>query len=182
MSLNINKYKFEGKVLGKGAFATVHLATNIETGQKVALKEMPKEIFQDKGTKDDIDNEIKISETLKNTNIVAILERVEAGDKVYIAYEFCNGGDLRKYMNYFRKFNDSIIQRIMIQLINGLKQLYDKKVIHHDIKPENVLIQIFYKEKDEKIIEEKLNKIKKLMDKKNKIVLTNIQNKVYNYE
>ena len=93
-----------------------------------------------------------------------MLDIVDSDNKIYISYEHCNGGDLRKYMNYFKRFNETIIQRIMIQILNGLEELHKKKVIHHDIKPENILIQFFYDKNNPSEIEERLNKINNILE------------------
>ena len=160
---NISNYNIE-KVLGKGAFSTVYLATKKDTQQKVALKEMSQDLFKDPEARQSIENEINICSKLENTNIVKMLDIVDSDNKIYISYEHCNGGDLRKYMNYFKRFNETIIQRIMIQILNGLEELHKKKVIHHDIKPENILIQFFYDKNNPSEIEERLNKINNILE------------------
>ena len=160
---NISNYNIE-KILGKGAFSTVYLATKKDTQQKVALKEMSQDLFKDPEARQSIENEINICSKLENTNIVKMLDIVDSDNKIYISYEHCNGGDLRKYMNYFKRFNETIIQRIMIQILNGLEELHKKKVIHHDIKPENILIQFFYDKNNPSEIEERLNKINNILE------------------
>ena len=162
-SSNISNYNIE-KILGKGAFSTVYLATKKDTQQKVALKEMSQDLFKDPEARQSIENEINICSKLENTNIVKMLDIVDSDNKIYISYEHCNGGDLRKYMNYFKRFNETIIQRIMIQILNGLEELHKKKVIHHDIKPENILIQFFYDKNNPSEIEERLNKINNILE------------------
>ena len=143
------KYTIENVVLGQGAFGTVHLGTMTEDDgkkiiaeKKIALKEIPKNLDND--AVKSLSNEISISSTLDNTNIVRMLEIVEMNNKKYLAYELCNGGDLRKYMHYFKKFDEELIQIIVIKMLNGLSELHKKNVIHHDIKPENILIHLFY--------------------------------------
>ena len=183
MALKLTNYDIDKEVLGKGAFGTVYSGTKKDIGQKVALKEIPQEICKDKETRANIENEIFICSTLESTNIVKMLDIVDEGEKKYIAYELCNGGDLRKFMKFFERFNEGLIQRIMLQMINGLEELHRKKVIHHDIKPENILIQIFY---NEKILspqsEEKIKKIKELIKKKpNPKIHNNNQNHYNNF-
>ncbi len=139
-------YKIENEILGKGAFGTVFLGRITKTNEEIALKEIPKNL--DKESLDSLSNEISISSKLDNTNIVKMIEIVDIGDKQYLAYELCNGGDLRRYMNYFKKFDEEIIQLIVIKMLNGLKELHKKRVIHHDIKPENILIQLFPRQRN----------------------------------
>ena len=155
--INDKTYKIEEKELGKGAFGIVHLGTIIEDKQKIALKELPDQMGNEE--LESISNELEISSKLDNRNIVRMLEIVNLGGKLYLAYELCNGGDLRKYMNYLKTFDEELIQIIMIKIINGLKELHKKRVIHHDIKPENILIQLHFNEKNENDINSRLEYI-----------------------
>ena len=157
-------YRKENKVLGKGAFGVVYLGTIVETNEKIALKEIPNNL--DKDAEKSLSNEVSISSNLDNTNIVRMLEIVEINNKKYLAYELCNGGDLRRYMHYFKKFDEELIQIIAIKMINGLKELYKKKVIHHDIKPENILIQLFPNKDITPEIEKEIEEIKEITNKK----------------
>jgi serine/threonine protein kinase len=136
-----NEYRLENKILGKGEFGTVHLGTIVKTNQNIALEEIPKNL--DKDAEISLSNEMNISLSLDHTNIVKMINIIDINDKRYIAYEFCNGGDLRRYMQYFRKFDEELIQIISIKMTNGLMELHNKKVIYHDIKPEHILIQLF---------------------------------------
>ena len=77
-----------------------------------------------------------------------MLDIAEIDKKRYLVYELCNGGDLRKYMNHFGNFDEELIRIIVVKLLNGLSELKRKEVIHHDIKPENILIQLYPDEKE----------------------------------
>ena len=166
--INNLTYIIENKILGKGAFGKVYLGTIKEKKEKIALKELPKEVENDKEALESISNEIQISSKLDNTNIVKMLEITEINNKQYLIYEFCNGGDLRKYMNYFKNFDEELIQIIVIKLINGLEELKKKKVVHHDIKPENILIQLFPEKEFTKDVEMHIESIKEFIKNKNK--------------
>ena len=162
--INNYTYRIEKTVLGKGAFGTIYLGTIIEKDEEIALKELPSEI--DKETLDIVSNEIKINTNLDNTNIVKMIDIAVINEKKYLVFELCNGGDLRKYMNYFGKFDEELVRIITIKLINGLYELKKKEVIHHDIKPEHILIQLFYEQKKTPELEKEINDIKSFIKKK----------------
>ena len=157
-TINNVTYIIENKILGKGAFGTVYLGSIIEKEEKIALKELPEEIGKDQELLDSISNEIKISANLDNTNIVKMKEIADINNKKYLVYEYCNGGDLRRYMDYFGSFDEELIKIIVIKMVNGLNELKRKEVIHHDIKPENILIQLFYEQKMNPKLEKKNRK------------------------
>ena len=146
-------------LLGKGAFSSVYLGKAdvyklkdkqkeyIEKDLLIALKELPNDL--DKETVQSISNEIDISLKLDdNSNIVKMIGLKDFKNKNYIAYEYCNGGDLRKYIDYFQYFDESLVQIIMMQIVNGLVELFKKNVVHHAIKPENTLLKLCYDKKD----------------------------------
>ena len=156
------------QLIGKGAFSSVYKgkASKYRNGKLandneiIALKEIP--INLDQETLASISNEIIISSRLKNDNIVRMIDCVDIRGKSYIAYEYCNGGDLRKYMDYFKTFDEGLIQTIMSQIVNGLSELFQKDVVHHDIKPENILLKLFYNE--DNLSPESMKKYQKIKD------------------
>jgi serine/threonine protein kinase len=155
-------------ILGKGAFGTVFLGVKENPNgkiEKIALKEIPKELGNEESQKA-LDNEIAICEKLDNTNIVKMIKiEKNIGDKNYLVYELCNGGDLRRYMDYFKTFDEELIQYIVIKMCNALFELHRKNVVHHDIKPENILIQLFPDEEITPDKEQFIDEIKKATSK-----------------
>ena len=158
----------KNKILGKGAYGTVYLGIKKikESKIKIALKEIPPEIENDQDAKNSLSNEIIVSSYLDNTNIVRMIDIVYKNNKRYLAYEYCNGGDLRNYINYFKTFDEELIQIIMIKMVNALLELHKKKVVHHDIKPENILIHLYPDNKETKEAEDEIAKIKKEISSK----------------
>ena len=174
-------FALEGKVLGKGSFGTVYLGTNISNDKYVALKKIPLEIMKDQQKIQALSNEILISADVENENLVTIIDLTDINEDKYIVYEFCNGGDLRRYLRYFKSFDENSVQYFMKQVLNGLSELHDKKIIHHDIKPENILVELLpenpdllknpqEKKKFEKIVEDILKKTDKKKNKNNALV------------
>ena len=187
-------FGIENKVLGKGSFGTVYLGTDIANDKYVALKKIPAEMINDAQKIEALSNEILISSGVDNENLVKILDLTELENNKYIVYEFCNGGDLRRYLRYFKTFDEKTIQYVMFQILNGLKGLHEKQIIHHDLKPENVLVDLIpYEIKDKNNIEEKkkfekiVEEILQLTDKKkmqnnNSLVYGNISSSGINKE
>ena len=188
-----NLFALENKVLGKGSFGVVYLGTDIANDKYVALKKIPAEIINDAQKIESLSNEILISSGVDNVNLVRILDLTEIENNKYIVYEFCNGGDLRRYLRFFKTFDEKAIQYFMSQILNGLSELHAKKIIHHDLKPENVLVDLSpYDIKDknnfeerkkfEKIIEEILQLTDKKRNQNNGLVYGNISSSGVNQE
>ena len=182
-------YALEDRILGKGSFGTVYLGVDLANDRYVSLKKIPPEIKQDQQKIEALSNEILISAGVDNENLVKILDLTDIGSDKYIVYQFCNGGDLRRYLRYFKHFDERAVQYIMSQVLSGLKELHDKKIIHHDLKPENVLVELRpFEIKDKKNIEEKkkyekdVDNILQLTDKKRYQNQFNISNNNMNIE
>jgi serine/threonine protein kinase len=135
-------FALENKVLGKGSFGTVYLGMDLYNNKYVALKKIPSEIIKDPQKIEALSNEILISAGVDNVNLVRILDLTEIENHKYIVYEFCNGGDLRRYLRFFKRFDEKSVQYFMSKILNGLSELHVKKIIHHDLKPENVLVDL----------------------------------------
>ena len=166
-------FALENKVLGKGSFGTVYLGTDIANDRYVSLKKLPGEIMKDPQKIEALSNEILISSGVDNENLVKIIDLTDINNDKYIVYEFCNGGDLRRYLRFFKTFDETAVQYFMKQVLNGLSELHSKKIIHHDIKPENVLVELIpFVVKDKNNIEERkqfekqVEEILQLTDKK----------------
>ena len=143
-------------ILGKGSFGTVYKGKVHKNNKEevVALKQIPKAIINDKNKLQLLSNEVVISANLfddednnedgqsKMKNIVAFLDIIQIDNNDYLVYEFCNGGDLKRYLRYFRNLDEKMIQNIIRQILIGLNRLHQKKIVHHDIKPENILVEL----------------------------------------
>ena len=132
MSKNIWEQFQKIEILGKGQFGNVYKVKY--NNEFFAIKEI---------------NKIKLNKFLIDTqvmkkmeceNSVKVIESVETEDSFYIISELCHL-NLEKYLNS-KKEGLSIeeIKELLIDLNKGLKVMYEKKIIHGNIKPSNILL------------------------------------------
>ena len=157
-------FALEKKILGKGSFGTVYLGTDLSKDKYVALKEIPQSVINNPQNIELLSNEILISAGVQSENLVKIIDIAEINNKKYIAYEYCNGGDLRRYIQFFHKFDEKLIQYCMTQILKGLSELHSKQIVHHDLKPENVLVELFPVDDKNKISLEEKKSYEKIID------------------
>ena len=138
-------YKFE-KEIGKGAFSKVILATKLDSGEKCAIKKIDISYVNDKRYKKYLNNEIFILHNINHENIIKYHGMKMGMNYIYLIFEYCNGGDLqsclKEYLNKNNKpFPQNIVQHIMKQIISGFYYLHSRKILHRDIKLENILVK-----------------------------------------
>ena len=140
--------------LGKGAFGEVYLTTKRGSDQKYATKMIDRESIEKSEAMKYLKNEIIILQNLKHPNIVKFEDIKKTKKHFYIVMEFCNGGELSEALEKYQQkngkpFSEEIVQYLMRQIIDAFKYIHGLKIIHRDIKLENILLN-FENEEDKK--------------------------------
>ena len=128
------------QVIGEGTFATVRLAINKQTGEKVAIKIMEKNKIIQNEDKIRIEREIKVLKNLRHPNIVHLYSVIQTEEKIYLIMEYVKGKELFDYIVMKKKLSESESCCFYQQIISGIEYLHKIKYVHRDIKPENLLI------------------------------------------
>ena len=137
---NLSFYKI-GRSIGRGAFGKVNIALHVLSGHIVAIKSFNKTNHNFPLNK--IKYEIKIMQKLRNNKrIVKLLEAFESEKYFFIIMENIIGGNLLNAINKMSKLSESIARNIFKQLIETVKYLHNKGIVHRDIKPDNILLNI----------------------------------------
>ena len=127
-----------GELLGKGGFARVFKALDLETGQQLAVKEIQKDLLS-KAELPKILNEGKVLAGLSHTNIVKFVELIME-KQVYFVMEYISGGSLYHTMKRFGVFPESLVCIYVAQTLLALEYLHAQGVLHRDIKGANLLV------------------------------------------
>ena len=134
---NPDKYYKKLRNLGSGSYGTVYLAKNNLKENLVAIKvieKVPSNIIDDM----EIKNEINILKSLSHPNIVKIYEFFDTAVDYYIVTEYCKKGELFEYIN--NKYSERQLAVLFYQVFSGLCYLHEKKILHRDLKLENLMI------------------------------------------
>eukprot|EP00754_Rhynchopus_humris_P014827 Rhum_TRINITY_DN14411_c4_g1::Rhum_TRINITY_DN14411_c4_g1_i2::g.87436::m.87436 len=134
------EYYLNGEI-GKGSFGVVYKASS-STGSKHAIKEI--ELANEEAAVEAA-NEYKLLIQLDHKNIVKVdsiyAEETEDGRRTLnIVMELISGGELDRVMSEC----DNAIQAVKgyaYQILNGLRYLHQKGIVHGDIKPKNILVE-----------------------------------------
>merc|ERR1712230_190079 len=126
--------------LGEGTYATVYKGRNRQTGELVALKEI--HLDSEEGTPSTAIREISLMKELKHENIVTLYDVIHTENKLMLVFEYMDK-DLKKYMDARGdrgQLDQVTIKRFMQDLLRGTAFCHDNRVLHRDLKPQNLLI------------------------------------------
>ena len=133
------------KEIGEGANAKVYLGFCEKRKKLVAVKSIAITKVKEKKQLESLKRELYLLHKLKHPNVMTIIGNERTPNNLYIASEFCNGGNLFDFLNFFKHKNrapipEYLVQNIVRQIALGLNFMHKKKAIHRDIKLENILI------------------------------------------
>ncbi|KAF4380759.1 hypothetical protein F8388_017113 [Cannabis sativa] len=133
----------KGKIIGRGTFGSVYVASNRETGALCAMKEV--ELFPDDPKSAEsikqLEQEIKVLSQLKHQNIVQYYGSETVKDRFYIYLEYVHPGSINKYVReHCGAITESVVRNFTRHILSGLAYLHSKKTIHRDIKGANLLV------------------------------------------
>jgi len=134
----MEKYK-KTKKLGEGTYGIVYKAENIQTHEEVALKAIRLE-SEEEGVPCTAIREISLLKELDHPNVVRLLEIIHDVDKLTLVFEFCDQ-DLKQHLDaHFGILDHNKIKWFLYQLLKGVEYCHKRRVLHRDLKPQNLLI------------------------------------------
>jgi serine/threonine-protein kinase len=136
------RYRRE-RELGRGSMGAVYLATDLQTGQPIALKLLtlqrdcsPEDLLE---LRQRLMREARAAARLEHPDIPRVLDAGEAGDEAWIAMEYVRGQDLSGYTRPGQLLPIKDVLRVAIRVARALDYAHSQGVIHRDIKPANVM-------------------------------------------
>ncbi|HEY9750347.1 MAG TPA: serine/threonine-protein kinase, partial [Allocoleopsis sp.] len=135
--LKRSKYRLLGLV-GQGQFGRVFCASHRKTGRLVALKELDHQRFPTHKFL----RELRFLLSLQHDNIVTChaLEHTRKGR--YLVMDYCEGGTLRSLMEGAARLTLAQGCKLVLDILAGLVHAHERRIVHCDIKPENILLNI----------------------------------------
>ncbi|KAG1221440.1 hypothetical protein G6F35_005989 [Rhizopus arrhizus] len=127
------------KKLGEGTYGIVYKAQNRETNEVVALKRIRLD-NEEEGVPCTAIREISLLKELKHPNILRLYDVLHTEKKLTLIFEYLDS-DLKKFLDSLGGDIDTItIKQLMYQLLKGIAFCHAHRVLHRDLKPQNLLI------------------------------------------
>jgi len=124
--------------IGEGTYGVVFKARSRTTGEIVALKRIRLET-EDEGIPSTAIREISILKELQDPNIVRLHDVVHTEKKLTLVFEYCDH-DLKKFLDAKESLEIATIKSFLYQLLRGIAFCHERRVLHRDLKPQNLLI------------------------------------------
>ena len=126
--------------IGQGTFGKVKLGDYIPTKEKVAIKILEKAKMNEKIDLIRAKREFEMTSKFNHINVIFISHVFETCLNSYSVMEYCEGGELFKYIIKNKRLSEKESSFYFYQIINGLEYIHSLGIVHRDLKPENVLL------------------------------------------
>ncbi|KAI8968206.1 kinase-like domain-containing protein [Mycotypha africana] len=125
--------------IGEGTYGVVFKAEQESTKEFVAIKKI--RLNMQEGIPTTTLREIAVLKELRHDNIIKMTDMIQKNNAVYLVFEYSEV-DLRKYMEKVgrRGLTADHIRSFMHQLLRGLHYCHTRRILHRDLKPQNLLI------------------------------------------
>ncbi|KAJ3843034.1 CAMK/CAMKL/Kin4 protein kinase [Lentinula raphanica] len=128
------------QTLGEGEFGKVKLGLHSTWGEEVAVKLIRRGNVDSALRMSKVEREIEVLRTLKHPNIVRLYDVIETDKYIGIIIEYASGGELFDHILAHRYLRERDAAKLFSQLISGVWYIHQKKIVHRDLKLENLLL------------------------------------------
>lgn len=132
----IGNISIDGAMLGKGAYARIYLGTHVVSGENVAVKVV------DHAKAHASKNEISALSELQHPNIVRLYAHANDNQHDYLLLEYVAGDDLGKRLESRGSLSEDEAKQLFKQLVDVMVYCHSKSIAHHDIKPQNLILDL----------------------------------------
>lgn len=134
----LGQYQIQ-KLIGRGGMGEVYEGFQLRLHRPVAVKILRNSRQDDAASHERFLNEMKIAGGLDHPNLVRAYDAWEADGYLYLVFELLDGQSLQNLVDAEQIKSVSDVYGIITGVLEGLKHLHSKGLVHHDIKPGNVM-------------------------------------------
>ncbi|KAL3124094.1 hypothetical protein niasHT_004683 [Heterodera trifolii] len=124
--------------IGQGNFSDVFLVFSSEKGEKYAVKEIDKERMISK--LHFVENEIALLQRCRHRNICRLVDAFECRRAFFLLFDYAQKGDLFETIRRIGRLSERSSAQITRQISSALAFLHRRRIVHRDVKPENILL------------------------------------------
>jgi eukaryotic-like serine/threonine-protein kinase len=135
------RYRLEERI-GAGGMSTVYRAVDETLQRSVAVKVMNREVADDSDQLERFRREARAVAQLSHPNVVGVIDAGEDSGHPYIVFEFIEGETLKQRVRRLGRLPIPEAVAYAIEIARALGAAHDHHIVHRDVKPQNVLIDV----------------------------------------
>lgn len=135
----IGGYEIIEKV-GEGGLGVVYKARQLSIGRVVALKVLHEKWMSDDEFRKRFLVEARLVGRLSQPNLIQVIDVGRHRNQLYYSMEFVDGDTVEKLIQERGKLSIADALNIIFQVASALQYLADKKIVHRDVKPSNIML------------------------------------------
>ena len=136
-----DRYRIEAK-LGSGGMSTVYLARDETLDRPVAIKILHREMSEQPDQLERFRQEARAVAKLSHPAVVSVIDAGEDHGHPYIVFEYVEGETLKQRISRIGALDVQDALAYAIEIARGLAVAHNRRLIHRDVKPQNVLINM----------------------------------------
>ena len=122
--------------IGEGAFGSVYLCRDLQSGREYAMKKIPKRLTNKESFTREIDALLYIRESGGHPGICRLIENFDEGGSYFLVLDLIQGGELFDQLARSGPYSEADAARLVREVASALAYLHGVGIVHADLKPE----------------------------------------------
>jgi serine/threonine protein kinase/Tfp pilus assembly protein PilF len=128
--------------LGHGAMGVTYKALDVQLQRSVALKIINAKFIGDASARQRFVREARAAASVRHPNVATVYHLGEIGSDYFYAMEFVEGETLADVIHHAGRLNTDLALEITAQVADGLDAIHKQHLVHRDIKPGNIMVDL----------------------------------------
>uniref|UniRef100_A0A8C6YGQ4 Serine/threonine kinase 32C n=1 Tax=Naja naja TaxID=35670 RepID=A0A8C6YGQ4_NAJNA len=135
------------RAIGKGSFGKVCIVQKRDTEKMYAMKYMNKQQCIERDEVRNVFRELEILQEIEHVFLVNLWYSFQDEEDMFMVVDLLLGGDLRYHLQQNVQFTEETVKLYICEMASALDYLRSQRIIHRDVKPDNILLDEQGKEK-----------------------------------